>query len=126
MKKFGLSVALLTALGVASYAAPAIAQDGDNFRRDRNVGVRDRPRPEYDAAGIRWGGFRLVPELITAVEFNDNVFATDTVTDEDIIFHLDPKADLRSQWSNHELNFSLAAPSRFYNDFDENNTTDVI
>ncbi|MGD9965196.1 MAG: outer membrane beta-barrel protein [Hyphomonadaceae bacterium] len=124
MKKLEVSLAVLAA--TFGLVAPAVAQDGDNFNRDRNVSVRDRPKPEYDAAGIRMGGFRLYPELLVAGEYNDNIFATDGANvEEDFIWHITPSARLASQWSTHELNFSLAVPALIYSDFSDNNTTDV-
>lgn len=128
MKKLDASLAILAAaLGYWGVGVqPALAQDGDNFDRDRNVSVRDRPRPEYDARGIRMGGFVLNPQLLIAGEYTDNVFGTDTNTEEDLLWHVDPSLQLRSNWSTHALNFSLSAPSRFYNEFDQANTTDLI
>jgi hypothetical protein len=128
MKKLETSLAVLAAaLGWCAWGVqPAVAQDGDNFNRDRNVSVRDRPKPEYDAPGIRMGGFVLHPELLVAAEYTDNVFGTNTTTEEDWIWHADPSLTLESQWSTHELNFSLSAPSRFYSQFDRANTTDVV
>jgi hypothetical protein len=116
--------ALMAALG---FAGEAIAQPQDNsFARDRNVSVRDRPKPEYDAAGIRVGNFRLYPELIVAPEYNDNVFAVDTGEQEDLIYNVNPKLELRSTFTNHEFNLSVAAPTRFYNEFDQQDATDLI
>ncbi len=128
MKKIEASLAILAATFGCWGAGvqPAMAQDGDNFDRDRNVGVRERPRPEYDAPGIRMGGFVLDPQLLVAGEYTDNVFGTDTNTQEDLLWHVDPSLQLRSRWSTHALNFSLSAPSRFYTDFDQANTTDLI
>jgi|CXWL01.1.fsa_nt_gi hypothetical protein len=128
MRKLEASLAIMAAaLGAWSVGAqPALAQDGDNFDRDRNVSVRDRSKPEYDAVGIRMGGFVLTPELLLAGEYTDNVFGTDTNTEEDLLWHVDPSLTLRSQWSTHALNFALSAPSRFYTDFDRANTTDLI
>ena len=82
MQRFDISLAaLVAALGVsAPDLAAAQQQPGDNFARDRNVSVRERPKPEYDAAGIPFGNFRMYPELILAPEYNDNVFAVDTAT----------------------------------------------
>ena len=128
MKKSDLSLGILAAaIGLVVGTPPALAQGrDDNFDRDRNVGVRERPKPEYEAGGIRMGGFWLYPQLTVAAEFNDNIFATETDTQEDIIFHVAPKLELSSRWTTHSLGFSLEAPSRFYNDYDDNSTTDVI
>lgn len=127
MKRLEASLAILAAaLGSWGASEPAYAQDGDNFDRDGNVSVRDRPRPEYDARGVPMGGFVLYPEILVGAEYTDNVFGTDTNTEEDLIWHVDPSVELRSRWTTHELNFSLAAPMRYYNDFDEADTTDLI
>ena len=127
MKKLEVSLGVLAA-ALSWGAMPAAAQDnsGDNFNRDRNVSVRARPKPEYDAAGIRMGGMWLYPELSVGAEFTDNVFATSTDTEEDTILHARPEVELRSRWTTHELVLGVAAPMRFYSEFDEANTTDVI
>ncbi|MCK5908823.1 MAG: outer membrane beta-barrel protein, partial [Caulobacter sp.] len=52
------------------------AQDlGSNFKRDKNVSVRQRPRPDYEAAGQKAGGFTLYPRVTADVERNDNIYA---------------------------------------------------
>lgn len=127
MKKLEVSLGVLAAALSWGAALPAAAQEGgDNFNRDRNVSVRERPKPEYDAAGIRMGGMWLYPELSLGAEFTDNVFATSTDTEEDTILHVRPEAELRSRWTTHELVFGLAAPMRFHTEFDDADTTDVI
>lgn len=129
MQRLDISfAALLAALGVGATSGVAFAQQtsGNNFERDRNVSVRERSKPEYDANGIPMGSFRLYPELVVAAEYNDNVFAVDTGEEEDIIYNVSPALRLRSNFTNHELNFSIAAPTRFYTEFDEQNATDVI
>ncbi len=127
-KKLEVSLAVLAAtLGWGAFdPPPAVAQDGDNFSRDRNVSVRGRARPEYDSVGIRMGGFMAHPQITIAGEYNDNVFATETNPEEDFIVHVTPEVSVRSHWSNHALNFNFSAPMRYYSDFDENDTTDFI
>ena len=116
---------MAAALGWTGQVHYAEAQE-DQFSRDRNVSVRGRAKPEYDAAGIRAGSFRAFPEVLIAAEYNDNVFATNANEDEDVIVHIDPSVSLQSLWSVHELNFGLSAPSRIYSEFDDSNTTDLI
>ncbi len=66
----------------------ALAQD--------NVGVADRPRPEYDAQGIPIGAFVFRPLLGLSSEFNDNVLATASNPLDDWVFRLEPRLSLSS------------------------------
>jgi hypothetical protein len=80
----------------------ALARTG-LFARDRNVSVRQRPRPEYAPAGIHLGAFQLSPTLDTGLEYNDNIYATPTSTKSDEIFHVTPAVSLVSNWSQNQL-----------------------
>ena len=46
----------------------------DNFDRNRNVSVLERPRPDYDQLGIRLGGFRLLPRAENTIGWTSNVY----------------------------------------------------
>ena len=59
-------------------ALSSAGRSNDNFERDRNVSVRQRPRPGYDALGLRQGAFIIWPKVALSTEYNDNIFATDT------------------------------------------------
>jgi len=67
-----------------------------------DVGVLDRPRPEYDSKGIPLGGFRLFPTLDLAASYDDNVFRLDT-PQSDYYFTISPTLRLQSQWGRHSL-----------------------
>lgn len=97
----------------------AIAQEAP-----RQVGVKDRPRPEYDAIGIQAGSFTLLPTLDLAALFQDNVFSAQTGAQDDTVALVSPGVTLRSDWANHSLNLSANSTSRFYNNFDALNSTD--
>jgi hypothetical protein len=97
----------------------AVAQDAP-----RQVGVKDRPRPEYDAVGIPAGGFTLLPTLDVAALFQDNVFSSQTFERDDTVAVVSPSLTLRSNWANHSLELNANSTSRFYNDFDVLNSTD--
>jgi hypothetical protein len=126
MRKFDISfAALVAALGWGFADAALAQQQSEQFARDRNVSVRDRSKPEYDAQGIAAGSFRFYPELVLAPEYTDNVFAVDTGEQEDIVYNINPKASLRSNFANHELNFLVEAPTRLYAEYDEQDATDV-
>ncbi|WP_454758328.1 outer membrane beta-barrel protein [Caulobacter segnis] len=88
--------------------APQIAQAqdlGSNFKRDKNVSVRQRPRPDYEAAGQKAGGFTLYPRVTVDFEHNDNIYAVATAKTDDNIWRVKPELAVRSDWSRHALGF---------------------
>ncbi|QGZ93382.1 outer membrane beta-barrel protein [Terricaulis silvestris] len=115
MKKVEINLPVMAAALGWSFSAGA---------QDDNVSVRGRPKPEYDASGISVGTFKLYPEMTLSAEYDDNIFATQTDPQEDLVFNVSPSLTLASQWSVHELNLALTAHSRSYNEFSQNDTTD--
>lgn len=88
--------------------APQIvqAQDlGSSFKRDKNVSVRQRPRPDYEATGQKAGGFTLYPRVTVDFEHNDNIYAVATGKTDDNIWRVKPELAVRSDWSRHALGF---------------------
>lgn len=83
---------------------------------ERGQTVRNRPRPDYDAQGVRVGSFRLLPQMIVAPLFDDNVFRTNTGEKEDVVTVLSPSVNLESDWGQHALNFSAGSDLGFYVD----------
>lgn len=109
-------------LGVAP-AAIAHAQTSV-FDRDRNVSVTQRPRPDYDAAGLRAGAFFIYPKVTADVAVEDNIFASETNEQDDVVWSLRPSVEIQSQWSRHSLGARAALNTYRYSDFSsENNTT---
>ena len=102
---------LLTCSAIAAciaLTAPQIvqAQDlGSNFKRDKNVSVRQRPRPDYEATGQKAGGFTLYPRVTVDFEHNDNIYAVATGKTDDNIWRVKPELAVRSDWSRHALGF---------------------
>lgn len=96
------------AMACIALTAPQIAQAqdlGSNFKRDKNVSVRQRPRPDYEATGQKAGGFTLYPRVTVDVEQNDNIYATATDKTDDTIWRVKPELAVRSDWSRHALGF---------------------
>ena len=92
-----------------------------NFARDRNVSVRERPRPDYEAPGIRAGGFLVFPRVTASLAYDDNIYATDTNKVSAGIGEIVPEVAIRSQWSRNELSaFARAAITRYFNHSSEN------
>lgn len=75
------------------------------FARDQNVSVQDRPRPDYAPLNIQAGSFTIAPELDTSLEYNSNIYATNTNDVSDEIFHITPEFTANSNWSRNALSF---------------------
>ena len=108
-------------LAIAAFAGTAHAQSG--FQRDRNVTVRDRPRPAYDAIGLRAGAFLVLPKAEISVLHSDNVFAEEINPRSDWVTSFAPSVLIESQWSRHSLDARLAANVYRYSKFDDNSST---
>lgn len=122
------SAALVIASGGGAFAQErSLAQSSDaysNFARDRNISVRQRPHPGYEALGLREGAFMVWPKISTTVEYNDNIFATSADEKSDTVFHVSPEIDLTSNWSRHELDAYVRSTLNRNADYSSENTTD--
>lgn len=80
------------------------------------VDVRERPRPEYDAVGVRAGSFLIYPEAVVRETYNNNIYATENNTTDDWITVIRPEVKAESDWNNHALNFNAFAAGGIYAD----------
>ena len=121
--RLGLSCALILAASVP--AVQASAQSAQSaFQRDRNVSVRQRPRPDFDALGVRAGLFLLYPKVDLSVATEDNIFYQTNDTQSDTVASIGPSITAQSQWSRHSLTAQAQANHYRYSNFSsENNTT---
>lgn len=118
-----LTSAALAAVLIATVPAAAVAQDvGSNFKRDKNTSVRQRPRPDYDAAGIRSGGFTLYPRFTAEAVNDDNIYAVAAGEQSDTVWKLKPEVAARSNWSRNALGAFASAGFNRYSDFDTENS----
>ncbi len=126
-----VAVATMAAMGVpysiswaqtvrGSLNSAADAQS--NFARDRNVSVRQRPHPEYEAAGLRMGAFVARPQVTVSGEYNDNIYGASAGEIDDFIFRVKPSVDVASTWSRHALNAFARGSINRYADYDSENT----
>lgn len=113
------------AVACIALTAPQIAQAqdlGSNFKRDKNVSVRDRPRPDYEATGQKAGGFTVYPRVTVDLEHNDNIYAVATGKTDDNIWRVKPEVAVRSDWSRHALGFFAGGNVIRYADHGSENT----
>jgi hypothetical protein len=94
------------------------------FARNRNVSVRERARPGYEAVGIHAGGFYVFPRLTADMQYNDNIYATQNLTASDEIFHVVPELLVKSNWSRHELDLYARAAANEYASHSTESTVD--
>lgn len=103
---------------VAGSAFAQTAQAAQNLQADRtgNVAVLDRPRPDYEATGVRLGGFVAYPRVTVRAAYDDNVFAAPNARG-DSIGSLAPAFSIRSDWPRHAVSLSADADLRRYDKF---------
>ena len=89
--------------------------------RPPQLGVMDRPHPEYDSQGIRAGGFIVNAALISEVNYNDNVYARRTDAREDLIGIVSPVVKFRSNWERHHVEGDARVDVRRYVDNQQEN-----
>lgn len=106
------AVALLAGMGSA-YA-----------QSDRGVPVNERPRPDYDALGVRAGAFLVKPTLTVGALYDDNIFAQRNNTDSDFVWIVTPAVAMESDWNVHYLRFRTAAELGRFSDFTRENYND--
>lgn len=68
---------------------------------DRSLSVLS---DEYKPAGIRTGDFMFFPDIKLTGSYADNVFFSNTDKKSDFISVISPIFQMRSDWSNHQLN----------------------
>lgn len=78
--------------------------------------IATRPRPDYDALGLRAGSFLVLPRLSLQETYNSNIFATPANEQADAISTVLPSIDLRSDWNNHAVNLHADARAAKYLD----------
>jgi len=78
-----------------------------------------------DGKGLRLGSFVLNSSLEAGVEYNDNVFSSETGQKSDRIYSLNSTLGLKSDWSRHSLQVNLNSARRFYEKNPSEDTTTI-
>ena len=67
-------------------------QGNDNpFGRDRNVGVSERPRPDYATVPIKAGSWEITPQVAAEASYDDNIYSTHSDRVDDLILRARPR-----------------------------------
>jgi hypothetical protein len=94
------------------------------FARDRNVSVTQRNHPGYDPVPVPVGAFIAQPKLDVGLEFNDNIYASQTAKTSDTIVTVNPEVDLASNWNRNSLSAFARSATRDYLKQSSETTTD--
>lgn len=86
----------LGAAVAAVLCASAPVADSQELLPEKSVSVKDRPRPEYDALGIRVGLLHFSPRVSLGESYDDNIFSTKSDKISDLITTLAADASLQS------------------------------
>jgi len=108
---------------ISSNPADTNALDSDTFDRGRNIGVQDRPRPDYQAVGILAGGFTIYPKVVMTADYDDNIFAVQHGAVGDFIFDAVPEIDVQSNWSRNALSAYARLDQDAYAHYSSQDTT---
>lgn len=97
--------------------------DSRSYDRGRNISVRQRPRPDYEAIGIDLPGFMIYPKVNLAFAYDSNIFALHSHQISDGIFTATPEIDFNSKWSRNGLwGFARVAQDVYFKNHNENAT----
>jgi hypothetical protein len=88
--------------------------------------VVQRPRPELDPLGLRFGDFFWFPRGELDEAYNSNIFATSRQTTADFITALQSSFDLLSSFPRNALNLHGSATSQLYASHPDQNTQDGL
>lgn len=122
---FKISKILLLVASTLFVSSPVFAQDYNEslFKRDRNVSVKERPKPGYDAEGIRSGTFIVKPQLTIEPILSDNIFAAQENEESDIVIVVTPSIEAQSDFARHSLKGFADLQRREYLDFGDESVT---
>lgn len=96
-----------------------------SYDRGANQSVTERPHPEYDPLGFRFGGFEAHPSVDIGVEHTDNLFADATNQQEDTFAVIRPRVVISSRWSNHSLTADAQAEQTLHDRFKDDDTLNI-
>jgi hypothetical protein len=107
-------VACLAGAGGSALADDLNPSAQTDLQDVRGQSVTARPRPGYDAVGIRAGAFMVYPKMDVSERYNDNIYATENQAKSDFITKVSPNIAVNSLWSRHALNLNAGVDQYWY------------
>lgn len=114
-----LHTPLITVSIVAAYVGIDVshAQEVDYYSRDKYESVLDRKQPEFDPEPVRLGSLLVSSRAEASLSTTDNVFASETDEESDLLLRVGAAASAVSDWSNNQIGLDLSAYRNEYLDF---------
>lgn len=118
-------LSLMSAAACALMTSVAVAQTDNYYSRDKYEAVRDRVQPEFDPEPVRLGAFVVKSFVEGGLTANDNVFATPTNEESDVIARVGADVSATTDWSVHAVGFDASAYRNEFLDLSDESTTDL-
>ena len=96
-------------------------RDSTLIKRKSIVIIRKRAEKEK-TKGIIFGQYTFQPSIMITEYHEDNVYSTETAKKNDLITIFTPKLNLKSNWSEHEVNLDAGLEVTRYADLSAENT----
>lgn len=93
--------------------------------RGRNESVAERPRPDYEPMGVRFGAFVANPSFGVEVGYNDNLYYQPNNKTDDMTYTTRTRVDLGTDWSRHKLQVAVGLDDYRFQDNDSEHHTDL-
>ncbi len=93
------------------------------FKRNDQLGVLDRPQPEYDPVPYRVDGVEIMPSINIDTLYDSNIFAVRDASD-DLIVRVRPKVTASTQLGSFNITTAAEVDRRQYLSTDSQSTTD--
>lgn len=102
--------------GLAALCSDAsVAEEGTKVMLGKfsEYRVRMRPRPEYDAQGMRFPGWLIMPTLTSGLYYDSNIYQEQNNMQGSLVGLISPAIAVNSDFSRHSLNLYLSARERY-------------
>jgi hypothetical protein len=105
-------------VAVPDLTQPAFAEE--------KLSVLERPRPEYDPIGYRFGPYTVVPSLELGETFDSNILGSQNFERSDFITTVKPAVSLQSDWPTDAVSFDAQGDIRQYARYSSENVGNML
>ncbi len=118
-------MSLMSVAACALIAPVAFGQTDNFYSRDKYEAVMDRAQPEFDPEPVRLGAFLVRSQADLGLTATNNVFASSTNEESDLVVRIGGQVAAETDWSVHSVGFGATAYRNEYLDLSDESTTDL-